>query len=457
MTILRMALRNVARQKKRSILLGGAIAFGVLIITLVQSFTGGLINTANARVTELLGGHIYVSGQEVSGSGRLVSVIREQGPLNAGLALIENKTDSIHFRSAAFAEMIFVSKVSTVSIQGVDWSNEPSLVESLELVAGDIATIENPASVIIPEPLAAELGVQVGETVLVRLNSITGQQSVGEFVVGALLRDAGILGMESAYADKAYLNSLVGMTPDQYQQVVIGVTDTITIDSLAATVEEYLASLGKIAEEEKSIFGDSGEDMGPAGDGPPGGAGMMGGMSGVISLHVSEEERWEGTQYKVATINDVMEPIMTIVNILNQASLGLFVVLLVITMVGLLNTFRMILIERTREIGTIRAVGMQRKQVRNLFLTEALILALGGALAGLVLAFIAGGVVSLIPITSDTPIVMFLDGNSFSFPINIVGILGTLAILTVITLLSAYLPARKAALMKPADALRTNY
>ena len=457
MTTLRIALRNVARQKKRSILLGGAIAFGVLIITLVQSFTGGLINTANARVTELLGGHIYVSGQEVSDSGRLVSVIREQGPLNAGLALIENKTDSIHFRSAAFAEMIFVSKVSTVSIQGVDWSNEPSLVESLELVAGDISTIENPASVIIPEPLAAELGVQVGETVLVRLNSITGQQSVGEFVVGALLRDAGILGMESAYADKAYLNSLVGMTPDQYQQVVIGVTDTITIDSLAATVEEYLASRGKIAEEEKSIFGDAGEDMGPAGDGPPGGAAMMGGMSGVMSLNVSEEERWEGTQYKVATINDVMEPIMTIVNILNQASLGLFVVLLVITMVGLLNTFRMILIERTREIGTIRAVGMQRKQVRNLFLTEALILALGGALAGLVLAFIAGGVVSLIPITSDTPIVMFLDGNTFSFPINIVGILGTLAILTVITLLSAYMPARKAALMNPADALRTNY
>jgi len=457
MTTLRMALRNVARQKKRSILLGGAIAFGVLIITLVQSFTGGLINTANSRVTEMLGGHIYVSGQEVSESGRLVSVIREQDPLDAGLALIEQKTDSIKFRSAAFGEMIFVSKVSTVSIEGVDWSNEPSLIESLELVDGDISAIENPATVIIPEPMAADLGVHVGETVLVRLNSITGQQSVGEFVVGALLRDAGLLGMESAYADKAYLNSLVGMTSDQYQQVVVGVTDTITIENLATTVEEYLASVGKIAEEETSIFGDAAEGMGPAGDSSSSGPSMMGGMSGILSLNVAEEERWEGTRFTVTTINDVMEPVMTIVNILNQVSLGLFVLLLVITMVGLLNTFRMIVIERTREIGTIRAVGMQRRQVRNLFLTEAVILALGGALAGLVLAFIAGGVVSLIPITSDTPIVMFLDGNSFSFPINIPGILGTLAILTVITLVSAYMPARKAALMKPADALRTNY
>jgi putative ABC transport system permease protein len=457
MTTLRIALRNVTRQKKRSILLGGAIAFGVLIITLVQSFTGGLINTANARVTELLGGHLYVSGQEVSDSGRLISVIREQEPLDAALALIEDQTETVHFRSAAFGEMIFVSQVTSVSIDGVDWSNEPSLVESLEFVDGNVSAIEDPTAVIIPEPMAADLGVQVGETVLVRLNSITGQQTVGEFVVGGLLRDAGILGMESAYADKAYLNSLIGMTPDQYQQVVVGVRDTTAIDGLAATVESYLASVGKVAVEETSIFGDASEDMGPAGDGPPGGGAMMGGMGGIMSLNVSEDERWDGTQFAVATINDVMEPVMTIVNILNQVSLGLFLVLLVITMVGLLNTFRMILIERTREIGTIRAVGMQRKQVRNLFLTEAVILALGGAIGGLILALIAGTVVSNIPITSDTPIVMFLDGNTFAFPINIVGILGTLGILTVITLLSAYLPARRAALMKPADALRTSY
>ncbi|MEE8441595.1 MAG: FtsX-like permease family protein, partial [Spirochaetia bacterium] len=368
MTTLRIAMRNVTRQKKRSILLGGAIAFGVLIITLVQSFTGGLINTANARVIELLGGHIYVSGQEVSESGRLISVIGEQEPLDEALALIAGQTETIHYRSTAFGEMIFVSRVATVSVDGVDWSNEPSLVASLDLVGGDISAVQNPASVIIPEPLAAELGVEVGETVLMRLHSITGQQSVGEFVVGGLVRDAGILGMESAYADKSYLNSLIGMTPDQYQQVVMSVTDTTAIDELANAVESYLASLGKIAEEEISIFGDAAEEMGPAGEGPPGGAAMMGGMSGVMAITVDAEDRWEGTQFVVATINDVMEPIMTIVNILNQVSFGLFLVLLVITMVGLLNTFRMILIERTREIGTIRAVGMQRKQVRNLFL-----------------------------------------------------------------------------------------
>ena len=134
MTTLRMALRNVSRQKKRSILLGSAIAFGVLIITLVQSFTGGLIDTANARFTELLGGHIYVSGEEVSQSGRLISVIREQEPLEAALALVDDQIDSVHFRSVAVGEMIFGSRSVAVTLDGVDWPTEQSLTASLDIV-----------------------------------------------------------------------------------------------------------------------------------------------------------------------------------------------------------------------------------------------------------------------------------------------------------------------------------
>ncbi|MFW6288771.1 MAG: ABC transporter permease [Spirochaetota bacterium] len=452
MTTLRMALRNVTRQRKRSVLLGGAIAFGVLIITLVQSFTGGLVDTANLRITELLGGHVYVSGQEVSDSGRQIPVIGEQAPLEEALALVEDGIESIHYRSTARGELIFVSRVAPVTVAGVDWANEQSLRDSVELVAGDIASISDPRSVLIPEPVATDLGVAVGETVLVRLASITGQQSVGEFVVGGLLRDAGILGMESVYADKAYLNSLIGMTEDQYQQVVIGVVDTAAIGRLSATIDAHLASLGKTA-----VEADPEQELGPArrggggGDGPP----MMGGMG--LGANVAEADRWEGTRFTVTTINDVLEPVMTIVNVLNQVSLGLFVILLVITMVGLLNTFRMILIERTREIGTMRAVGMQRGQIRNLFLLEAMTLALGGALAGIALALIAGTVISSIPITTETPLVVFLDGGSFAFPVNAAGIAGVLVMLTIITLIAAYIPARRAARMRPADSLRTSY
>ena len=64
----------------------------------------------------------------------------------------------------------------------------------------------------------------------------------------------------------------------------------------------------------------------------------------------------------------------------------ILIVLFVIIMVGITNTFRIIMFERIKEIGTMRSMGMQRGEVRNLFLFEALFIALGGAIAGLALA-----------------------------------------------------------------------
>ncbi len=450
MTTLRMALRNISRQKKRTILLGGAIAFGVMIITLVGSLTAGLASTANERFTDLLGGHIYISGQEVSESGRLISIVGEQEPLEEALFLIDDQIKEIRFRSAASGEVIFGSRTTTVMLDGVDWDHEPTLYKNLELIAGDITSVSDERTIIVPEPVMEELGVLVGESVLIRVTSITGQRNVGDFVIGGVTPDAGTFGLGSAYVDRAYLNSLIGMAADQYQRANIALADTGDIETVAATIERELLLLGKI---------DPGETAADDGHQPGSGPGrtMMfpGGMG--FSAQVEETEQWEGTQFKVSTINDVMEPVMTIVTLLNQVSLGLFVVLMIITMVGLLNTFRMILIERTREIGTIRAIGMQRGQVRNMFLLEAFVLAVGGAIAGLVAAGILAAILGNIPMSTNTPMAMFLDGNTFAFPVNVINIAGTLAILTVITVLSAYLPARKAARMRPADALRTSY
>ncbi len=59
-------------------------------------------------------------------------------------------------------------------------------------------------------------------------------------------------------------------------------------------------------------------------------------------------------------INQIMEPVEQMVGVLNKVGLIIFLILLLVTMVGITNTFRMIMIERTREIGTMRAFGMQR-------------------------------------------------------------------------------------------------
>lgn len=451
MNVTRIAVRNITRQKKRSILLGGAIAFGVMIITVIGSFTQGVVDTVSANFTDMLGGQLYVTGQELTGTGGLVSVIRDREALEEALLTIDDSIIERTYRSRMFAEIIFGSKSANLAIDGVDWADEPKLKESLNLQSGTVPEDMSPRGLVIPEYVASEVGVEIGESVLIRTSTITGQQNVAEFEIQAITAGGSMFSMSSAYADRSYLNSFIGLSAAEYQVLNIALENPGAAASATDKLIDYLRSQGRVEPEKE-------EQTGMAGmrDRMMSMASLMGGGA-FFSSKVEEEDRWEGTRFTVLNINDLTEGITSMVNVLNTVSYVIFAVLLVITMVGLLNTFRMVLIERTREIGTMRAIGMQKGEVRNIFLSEALVLALGGALAGLIIALILSGVFSVIPLSTDSPLQFFLTDSTFAFPVVPSNILSTLLVISLVTVVAAFLPARKAAKLDPAVALRTSY
>jgi putative ABC transport system permease protein len=65
----------------------------------------------------------------------------------------------------------------------------------------------------------------------------------------------------------------------------------------------------------------------------------------------------------------------------------------VIALVGVVNTLALSVMERTREIGLLRAVGMQRRQVRRMIRGEAVVVSLIGAVLGLVVGIALGAAV----------------------------------------------------------------
>lgn len=441
MKIARIAFRNISRQKKRTFLLGGAIAFGVMIIVVINSFSAGINVNVKYNFTSLLGGHIYISGQETTDTGRVISVIGDRTALEQALAPVRDRIERVQYRSRAFGELIFVSKQATVTLDGVNWDMERELIERLQLTAGDKAEIPKKQSIVVPETTAKELGVEAGETVLLRLSSVTGQQNVGEFTVAAISKDQGSFGIASAYTDIAYLNSLLSLKPEEYQNYNITLSSMSDINIVAALIKNDLKKSGKLYEDDA--------------DSPEGR--RSGGMGMMFGGRPRQDTPWEGTRFTVTTLNDIMEPLNNLTVILNGISWGLFLVFMLITVVGLLNTFRMVLLERTREIGTMRAIGMHRKQVRNMFLLEALFLGLGGAAAGLIIAFVIMVIFGAIPFAGNQGLQFFLRDYHFAFPLVPGRIILTLALLIGMTLLAASVPARKAAKLKPADALRATY
>ena len=137
---------------------------------------------------------------------------------------------------------------------------------------------------------------------------------------------------------------------------------------------------------------------------------------------------------------------------LNGLAFIVLLVLFVIIVVGITNTFRMVIVERTREIGTMRALGMKRRSVRNLFLLEALLLFLGGAVAGLGGAALIMDVLRLFNFGSGT-FAMILQGGRLSFSLPAAQTIAQLLLVGLLTVLAALYPARRAARLSPARAL----
>jgi len=122
----------------------------------------------------------------------------------------------------------------------------------------------------------------------------------------------------------------------------------------------------------------------------------------------------------------------------------LFAILAFPSLIAMLNTLTISVIERTREIGMIRAVGGTRKQIRNMVVVESLLLAAIGATFGIV----GGTYLGYVLITAIE--VVFPMG--YSFPVG--GIVAAIVIGLFFGVLAAIIPARQAARLEIIQALR---
>ena len=118
------------------------------------------------------------------------------------------------------------------------------------------------------------------------------------------------------------------------------------------------------------------------------------------------------------------------------------------------NTMNTAVVERTIEIGTLRAIGLRQSGIRRLFLIEGFLLGCLGAATGIVMAILLGAVVNHSGLTWLPP------GSSERLPLqlrvlgNVPVVLGTAFSLIVIATVSAWWPAWRAANLKIVEALR---
>lgn len=151
--------------------------------------------------------------------------------------------------------------------------------------------------------------------------------------------------------------------------------------------------------------------------------------------HVSLEDK----DFTIITATSVLEQISMITGMLSLFLGGIAAISLLVGGIGIANTMMTAVMERTREIGILKAIGACNNSVLQLFLLESCLIGLVGG----VLGALAGLVVSLLLGALGVP-------SKVSFELLAFAVLFSLAVGGV----SGFLPARRAAKLQPLEALR---
>lgn len=159
----------------------------------------------------------------------------------------------------------------------------------------------------------------------------------------------------------------------------------------------------------------------------------------------------EGLDLEIKTWTEISPWYNKVKDMFDIIFLFLFSIVFIIVVMSVINTMSMAVLERTREIGTLRALGLKRKGVMLLFGIESSLLGLCGTAGGMVLIFLGKGLLSLLEPTWVPP------GISREIPLkvefNTEFMIISFVVLLILCLLSSLLPARRAARQTVVDSL----
>jgi putative ABC transport system permease protein len=175
--------------------------------------------------------------------------------------------------------------------------------------------------------------------------------------------------------------------------------------------------------------------------------------SGVSDVQLKKNVVAElGGDYKVLTAEETaeanQESVGEFMNVMKYAMLGFAGIAFLVGIFLIINTFSMLVAQRTREIGLMRAIGSSRKQVNRSVLVEALLLGVFGSILGVGAG--VGLAVGLMKLMGMMGMDLSTDDLTVAWTTPALGLL----LGVVVTVLAAYLPARRAGKISPMAALR---
>jgi putative ABC transport system permease protein len=155
--------------------------------------------------------------------------------------------------------------------------------------------------------------------------------------------------------------------------------------------------------------------------------------------------------FKVSSIKDTIDQVNQFFSVFRMVLTGFGVIAVVVSCIGMFNTLTISLIEKTREIGIMKSLGTTKKDIRKIFISEALLIGTVGGVSGIFASFLLGeffnaSIYALAKQTGNTPVKIFV------FPPELLVVALGLSIL--ISFLTGAYPSSRASRISALNALR---
>jgi len=429
-TIVQIAFRNLLQHRRRSLLLGGAVAMVTLLLVMLSALLNGMQATMLRNGTTLSTGHVNVAGFYKITAGTAAPLVTKYEAL---LQAVKKQTPGLDYvvtRGRGFGKIVSEESSLNSVLTGLDIVHEAGFKEVVQLAHGNLDELARPRTALIFEKQAERLHVKVGDNVTVSSQTFRGVNNTVDVRIVAIGRDLGMLSSFNCFVHHDAIRDLYELDSSTTGAIQVYLKDAEKAAEVAAKLRTDIEKTGlRVMEPQPQPF--------------------------WRKFDTVKREDWTGQKIDVTTWIDEMAFMRYTLNTLSALIFVLVTVLLVIIVIGVMNTLWMAIRERTREIGALRAIGMQRGRVLWMFVTEVALLALAATATGSLLATGLCLGLNAAKIVVPKAFQMFLMSETLWLVADVPTVARSLAIIAVVTTLGSLLPAWRASRLQPVKAMQT--
>jgi len=419
-----VSVRNLYLQRRRYALILAAISLGFALVVLMSSVSRSMQDALKDKASLYFAGHVSVIGYRgavvgISDPERIIAAVR-----SAGIAARGISGRSVYYHTDA--ELFFGGEsVRQRRMIGVDFGAEGGEFSRLSYASGGWEEMGSGGGILISESAARTTGARVGDDVTVFATTDAGQYTAMVFVVRGIFQESSLFGYVS-YLSLADMNSLLGKKAGYNSEVAVFLKNPGRETAAANAIRRRLAGEFRVFppyESKDELYAHLGESAD------------------------SETIAVMGLQGYIAQIRQLLQAVLAV-------TYFVLAVFILIVAVAIMNTYRVIVNERTREIGTMRALGMQRPAVAYLFVVEAVTLVAVGSAIGFAAGSGLMGIASALDLGSLPGAGLFLEARRLRYVVDQRAALANFGVMLLVALAAVSGPVRRASRIAPSEALR---